>query len=143
MTVPTEFILQLAVLLIAASIGGLVFTRLRYPSALGELIVGILIGPYALGVVEYSEVLLIFAELGAILLLFYVGLEAEFDQLVKYLAPSVLVGGMGAILPFILGYSTILYFGYEQGQALLVGAVLTATSLGLSLIHISEPTRPY
>jgi Kef-type K+ transport system membrane component KefB len=65
MVIHTEFILQLTVLLIAASIGGIVASRFRYPSALGELIAGILIGLYALSVVEHSEILLVFAELHA------------------------------------------------------------------------------
>lgn|GEM_PF-1951862 len=92
----TEFILQLAVLLIAVSVGGILANRLGYPSLLGELIVGILIGPYALGFVEYSDVLLIFAELGAIILLFYIGLETEFEKLAEHFAPS---------LPYIEDYT--------------------------------------
>ncbi|MBS7626687.1 cation:proton antiporter [Candidatus Bathyarchaeota archaeon] len=136
-----EFIFQLAVLLAAASLGGLLVNRLGYPSALGELIVGILLSPYALGVVEYSDTLLIFAELGAILLLFYTGLEADFNQLMKNFNISILMGTLGAILPFILGYLSMVYMGYQDGQALLVGTVLTATSLGITVRMLSDIGR--
>jgi Kef-type K+ transport system membrane component KefB len=136
-----EFIFQLAVLLAAASLGGLIVNRLGYPSALGELIVGILLSPYALGVVEYSDTLLIFAELGAILLLFYIGLEANFSQLMKNFNISILVGTLGAILPFILGYLAMIYMGYQDGEALLVGTVLTATSLGITVRMLGDIGR--
>ncbi|MGQ9639643.1 MAG: cation:proton antiporter [Candidatus Bathyarchaeia archaeon] len=139
--VHAEFILQLAVLLAAASLGGLIFNRLGYPSALGELIVGILISPYALGVVEYSDVLLIFSELGAILLLFYIGLETDFGQLMENFGISIIVGTLGAILPFILGYLVMIYMGYQEGQALIVGTVLTATSLGITVRMLRDIGR--
>lgn len=104
MVVLTEFILSLALLLIVALIGGLAFRRFGYPVALDELLIGSVIGPYALGLVGRTEILIVFAELGAIVLLFYIGLETELEELASQVVSSISVGISGALLPFILGY---------------------------------------
>lgn len=134
----TTFILEIAVLLAAAIIGGLVVKRLGYPSALGELAVGIAIGPFALGFVRQSEMLVLFAELGAIILLFYIGLQVETQHLRRVLKPSILVGTLGAIVPLALGYYSGLLVGLQEGEALFLGVVLMATSLGITVRMLSD-----
>jgi Kef-type K+ transport system membrane component KefB len=133
-----RFIFELAILLAAAFSGGLLVKRLGYPAALGELILGIIIGPFALGFVQQSELTEIFAELGAIFLLFYIGLETELNVLKKYLFPSFLVGIVGAILPLALGYYGGLFLGYPEGESLFLGAVITATSIGITVRMLSD-----
>jgi Kef-type K+ transport system membrane component KefB len=135
------FIRDLVILLVAAFLGGSVARKFRYPAAIGELAVGILIGPFALGFVESSESLVTFAELGTIILLFYIGLDADITMLKRYLIPSILAGVTGALAPLGLGYYGGLALGLTQGEALFMGAVLTATSIGITVRMLSDLGR--
>ena len=135
------FIRDLVILLVAAFLGGSVARKFGYPAAIGELAVGILIGPFALGFVESSESLVTFAELGTIILLFYIGLDADITMLKRYLIPSILAGVTGALVPLGLGYYGGLTLGLTQGEALFMGTVLTATSIGITVRMLSDLGR--
>jgi Kef-type K+ transport system membrane component KefB len=130
---PTSFVLQLSILLVAAIIGGLLIKRFGYPVALGELLVGILLGPSIFNLISDQATVSVFAELGAIILLFYIGLETEMADLRKQLLPSLSVGVLGAIVPLVLCYYTALVFGISSNEALFLGVVFTATSIGITI----------
>ena len=132
------FVFELAILLAAAFAGGLLVRRLGYPMALGELLIGIVIGPFAFGFVRQTEMVSMFAELGAIILLFYIGLETEMDMLKKYFLPSIMVAISGAILPLILGYYGGILIGFSWQESLFLGTVLTATSLGITVRMLTD-----
>ena len=132
------FIFEISILLTAAIVGGLIVRRLGYPSALGELLVGIAIGPFALGFVHQSEHITMFAELGAIILLFYIGLQVETQHLRRVLKPSILVGTAGAFIPLALGYYSGVLLGLQESEALFLGAVLSATSLGITVRMLTD-----
>jgi len=112
------FVFELAILLAAAFAGGLLVRRFGYPAALGELLIGIIIGPFAFGFVRQSELVSMFAELGAIILLFYIGLETEMDMLKKYFLPAIVVATLGAIFPLVLGYYGAIYLGFSWQESL-------------------------
>ena len=130
---PTSFVLQLSILLVAAIVGGLLIKRFGYPVALGELLVGILLGPSIFNLISDQATVSVFAELGAIILLFYIGLETEMADLRKQLLPSLSVGVLGAIVPLVLCYYTALAFGISNNEALFLGVVFTATSIGITI----------
>ena len=130
---PTSFVLQLSILLVAAIAGGLLIKRFGYPVALGELLVGILLGPSIFNLISDQATVSVFAELGAIILLFYIGLETEMADLRKQLLPSLSVGVLGAIVPLVLCYYTALTFGISNNEALFLGVVFTATSIGITI----------
>ena len=130
---PTSFVLQLSILLVAAIVGGLLIKRFGYPVALGELLVGILLGPSIFNLISDQATVSVFAELGAIILLFYIGLETEMGDLKKQLLPSLSVGVLGAIVPLVLCYYTALSFGISNNEALFLGVVFTATSIGITI----------
>ncbi len=132
------FVFELAILLAAAFAGGLLVRRFGYPMALGELLIGIVIGPFAFGFVRQTEMVSMFAELGAIILLFYIGLETEMDMLKKYFLPSIMVAISGAILPLILGYYGGILIGFSWQESLFLGTVLTATSLGITVRMLTD-----
>ena len=77
MAEPTAFVLQLSILLVAAIAGGLLIKRFGYPVALGELLVGIILGPSVFNLISDQATVSVFAELGAIILLFYIGLKRK------------------------------------------------------------------
>jgi Kef-type K+ transport system membrane component KefB len=133
MAEPTAFVLQLSVLLVAAIVGGLLIKRFGYPVALGELLVGIILGPSIFNFISDQATVSVFAELGAIILLFYIGLETEISNLRKQLLPSLSVGVLGAIIPLVLCYYTALSFGISNNESLFLGVVFTATSIGITV----------
>ena len=140
-------VLSVSLLVFFAKILAGVFSRLGVPAVLGELSSGIIFGPYALGglivvfghkLIELSEVVLVFAEIGAVLILFTAGLEMTFAEFKAAGLKSFIVGGMGVILPFFSGFYLTLLMGHQFAEALIVGAALTATSIAITVKVLEE-----
>jgi Kef-type K+ transport system membrane component KefB len=137
-------LIALTVILLGARFGGEIFARMGQPAVLGELIAGVFIGnlDYMLGTDLFHAVLTgpardllpIFAGLGAVVLLFEVGLETSLDQMLKVGGSAGLVAAVGVVVPWLLGYAVSAMLIPEGGfQAhLFVGAILTATSVGIT-----------
>jgi Kef-type K+ transport system membrane component KefB len=133
---------SLAILVVSAKVGGLVAERWRQPSVLGELLAGIALGnllPPFFGVegiafVRADPTLRVLAELGVLILLFDVGLEADLRALVRFGASSGLVALIGVVVPIGLGWSAALWLLPESPAVvhLFVGATLSATSVGIT-----------
>ncbi len=140
---PTSFVLELSILLVAAIVGGLLIKRFGYPVALGELLVGIIVGPSIFNLISDQATVSVFAELGAIILLFYIGLETEIGDLRKQLVPSLTVGVLGAIIPLVLCYYTALSFGISNDESLFLGVVFTATSIGITIRLLKDFGKLY
>ena len=117
------------IILTGAWVGGAVAKKLGYPAILGELVIGIVLGPALLGVLETSEMISILAEVGIILLMVYIGMEINFRDLGKASWPGFLAAIGGFIVPFGLGYYTIIYFGGSQMAAMFVAIAVGVTSL--------------
>ena len=131
-------LLNLAIILTAAKIGGEVAERIRQPAVLGELIAGVLLGPSLLGLIEPLELIKFLAEIGLILLLFKVGLESDITELMRVGPSAGIVAFTGLTAPFILGYFIILGLGMEPLVAIFVGATLTATSIGITVRVLAD-----
>lgn len=163
-----HLVLQLAIILVAAKVGGEVCLRfLKVPPVLGELMVGVLIGPFALGAIEVgslgalfpkpqeyletgagiplSRELYAFAQVASIVLLFAAGLETDLKQFLRYAGPATLVAMGGVALPFLFGVSATVLMGFASGwtdpAALFMGAVMTATSVGITARVLSDLGR--
>ena len=163
----THLVFQLGVILIMAKVGGEVFTRfLKLPAVIGELLIGVVIGPYALGnyinlgkIIPGSGLGTLFpkpdipteaislelfsiSEIAVIVLLFFVGLETNLGQFMRYAKPGLVIALGGVIAPFILGVVATIMFGYADGigsaEALFMGAAMTATSVGITARVLSE-----
>jgi Kef-type K+ transport system membrane component KefB len=122
-------LLNLLLVLVLAWIGGAIAERFDYPAMLGELVVGVIFGPTILGLLHPSTTLDIFSQLGVFLLMVYVGMEIDLDDLFD-LGPQAFVVAVGAfIIPFALGYYTgIVTIATVEG-ALFLGLAMAATSL--------------
>ncbi len=127
-----EVLLTLLVVFVAAQVGGEVAQRLRLPAVVGEIAAGCLVGPHALGWVRLNEPLEVLAELGAVLLLFSVGLETRAADLRKVGRVATLVGVSGVVLPFVLGGVWAWASGFETPKAMFVAAAFVATSAGIT-----------
>lgn len=120
------------VVLLAAKIGDEVFKRIGQPSIIGEILAGVLVGPSLLGLVEVSEVLEVFAEIGVIFLLFWVGLETRVSEMEAVGKRALSVGISGVVLPFCAGVGLGLALGESTATSVFLGAALAATSVGIT-----------
>lgn len=133
-----DVFITIALMLLVSKTFGFLFTKLKQPSALGEIIGGIVIGPSLLGLVEFNEAIELVSSIGVVLLLFLAGLETDLDEFRKVGIPAFLIAGGGVIIPFISGYWVAIAFGYPKTQALFLGGILTATSVGLTASILME-----
>ncbi|NJW54683.1 cation:proton antiporter, partial [Salinimicrobium oceani] len=97
-------IFNLLIILTGAWVGGAAAKKLGYPAILGELVIGIILGPAILGLLETSEMINVLAEVGIILLMVYIGMEINFRDLGKASWPGLLAAIGGFVVPFALGY---------------------------------------
>lgn len=140
---PGPVLFGLAVLVVAAKLGGLVAERWGQPSVLGELLVGIglgnllppLFGSTGIAFVRSDPALATLAEMGVLILLFDVGLEADLRALARVGPSSALVAAIGVVVPFGLGWASAAWL-LPQSPPLVhvfIGATLTATSVGITV----------
>jgi Kef-type K+ transport system membrane component KefB len=140
-------VISLCVLLFAAKIFAEIFARLKLPVVLGELVGGIIVGPFALGgllifngepLVVLNETLKNIGEISAIVILFIAGLEITPREFLRGGAASFVVGSVGVIVPFFVGYYTFTLFGLEALESVLIATALTATSIAISVQVLSD-----
>ena len=129
---PADFLGQLALMFVAAKAAGWAFERLRQPAVMGEVLVGIALGPSLLGLVEPTDLHIIFQELGAIVLLFVVGLATPLSELRAVGNRAISVGVLGIVLPFVGGVGLLTATGGTGSEAAFLGTALVATSVGVT-----------
>jgi len=126
--------LHLALILFLARLVGDTFAKLGMPSVIGEILVGILLGKSALGIIEPNQIIKLLAEIGVILLLFHVGLEADIQRLKQVGIFAFLVAFVGASLPMALGTLVSYYLlNLPLLTSLFIGGTLSATSIGITV----------
>lgn len=140
-------IISLAILLFAAKLLAELFHRLKLPVVLGELLAGIIVGPFAIGglflfdnepLVELDETVCTIGEISAIVILFVAGLEITPREFLRGGAASFTVGSIGVIVPFFVGLAVLTLFGLEALESMLVATALTATSIAISVQVLTE-----
>ena len=168
-----HLVLQLAVILFMAKIAAEVCLRyLKQPAVLGELVMGMIIGPYALGnlitvpglpeglnvlfplpqvsggveaipsLIPVSTERWVIAQIAVVVLLFMAGLETDVPLFLRYGGPATVIAVGGVIFPFVLGDIASVTFGLAEGfmdpVALFMGAIMTATSVGITARVLSD-----
>lgn len=141
-----QFTLGLVIVVVAAKATGYLSNRLGQPAVLGELLIGIVLGPTLLDMIHWpllgsghlEEVFHLLAHLGVLLLMFLAGLEVDLETMFQTGRPAVLAGVLGVITPVILGGLAVLPFGFGWQQALGIGLVLSATSVSISAQTLME-----
>ena len=123
---------ELFAIFLAAKVIGEIFERLKLPAVLGEILAGVVIGPYALGWIHPSDTLGSIAEIGAIFVLFHAGLEISPDDLIGVGRKALLVAVAGIVVPFVLGYLYMHWRGDAATESVFVGAAMVATSVGIT-----------
>ena len=140
-------LLSLAILLFAAKVFAEIFHKFRLPVVLGELLAGIVMGPFAFGaiplfdgkpIVILNETVRQIGEISGIVILFIAGLEITPREFLRGGAASFTVGACGVVVPFFVGYYVFTLFGLGGLQAVLVATALTATSIAISIRVLAE-----
>ncbi len=146
MTPFLQLSLALAIIIALAKAGGYISYRIGQPSVLGELIVGILLGPSVINLLHLPfftdehlpEVIHMFAEIGVMLLMFIAGLDLHLEDLARSGKTSAVAGIFGVVLPLFMGLGVGLAFNREIMAALFIGLVLSATSVSISAQTLME-----
>ncbi|MBA3284032.1 MAG: cation:proton antiporter [Nitrosopumilus sp.] len=140
-------IVSLSILLFSAKVFAEIFQRLKMPVVLGELLAGIIVGPYALGglplfeggpLVVLDETVKHIGELSAIVILFVAGLEITPREFLRGGAASFTVGALGVVVPFFVGFVVFSLYGLGAFETLLIATALTATSIAISIQVLTE-----
>lgn len=147
----SPILLDLLIIFASAKIASEIFERLGQPTVIGELLVGILIGPYALGWIGSPSnglvnlfhgteparlavdiVYAVLAELGIIFLLFLTGLETKVSDILQVGKRAASVAVLGVVIPFVFGYALISALGHPTIEAVFVATAMVATSVGIT-----------
>lgn len=160
-----NLVIQLGIIIIAAKFGGILFSKIKMPSVLGELCTGIIIGPYLLGALHLpgfphgifpivngaavSSELYAISQIASIILLFLSGMETDLSLFLRYSVVGSIIGLCGALVSFFIGaYCTLLltpvFFGFHldggimNPLCLFMGVLSTATSVGITARIFSD-----
>lgn len=125
-------LLELFVIFVWAKVFGELFERLRLPAVLGEILAGVVLGPYATQLVIPTPTVNSIAEIGAVFLLFTVGLEIRPKDLISVGRKSLRVAVLGIAVPFALGFIYLRLHGEAAHEATFVAAAMVATSVGIT-----------
>jgi len=141
-----QLILTLTIILVVAKTAGYLITLIRLPSVLGELMVGLILGPSLINFLHWpfldgeviGESIAHLSEIGVLLLMFVAGLELHLSELIKNSKVSALAGIMGVVIPVGLGVLTGMAFQLELNHAIFLGLTLGATSVSISAQTLME-----
>jgi Kef-type K+ transport system membrane component KefB len=132
-------LITLVAIIVATKLLGELAQRLGQPTVLGELLAGVILGASVLGVLDpQSPVIHALSEIGVLVLLFEIGLHTDIRSLARVGGVSLTVASVGVAVPFALGYLVATWLGIDTLPAIVCGAALTATSVGISARVLSD-----
>lgn len=132
------FIATLAGLLLLTQIVAHLCHRIGIPGVIGEIMIGILVGPAILNWVQLNAIMNEFQNIGVILLMFIGGLESDLGLLRKYLKPAIIVAVIGVVFPVVIMGITSYLFGFTLLESLFIGVIFSATSVSISVAVLKE-----
>ncbi len=124
----------LLLLLIVSRVIGEIVERLGQPAMIGEIAAGVLLGPSALGLIQFTPEIKAIADLGVLLLVFLVGMEMDLDVLWKsFRGRGALVGLAGFVIPLGMGILLGVGFGMAPTRMTFLGLCIAITALPVSV----------
>jgi Kef-type K+ transport system membrane component KefB len=127
---------QMSLLLFVALAGYLIASNINQSAVVGIILAGIAVGPSWLGLVTYTDFVSSLAHLGAVVLLFTVGLHFKLKEITNF--KNFMIALIGIIVPWIAGYYLAIYFSFSFGGAIFIGTALTATSIAITANVLKE-----
>ncbi len=132
------FLLELFAIFVWAKVFAELFEQLSLPAVLGEILAGVILGPHATALVVPTDSVSSIAEIGAIFLLFTVGLETRPQDLLRVGRQSLRVAVAGVVVPFLLGLTYLRLKGEPVHESIFVAAAMVATSVGITARVLSD-----
>jgi Kef-type K+ transport system membrane component KefB len=153
MSATLQLALLIAILLPASKFAASIFARFGIPAILGELLVGVVVGPGCLNILHMrlfsgtpaADAFLLMAQIGGLVLMFIAGLETDINRMREAGTSAFLVALSGVIWPFFLGAGAAHFLGLSWNTSLFLGGALTATSVSISartLMDAGKMTSP-
>lgn len=134
------FMLELAIVLFAAHLGGALSKKFKQPVVMGQIVIGLILG---MGFLEKTTIINEFAQIGVVLLMFIAGLETDVKELISSIKSSSIIALGGILLPAGLVFISLMVFIPNQSiaVALFLAIVSTATSVSISVQTLREINR--
>lgn len=133
-----DYLRDLVLILICTAVASHYCKRFNVPAVIGELLVGVILGPALLGFITTDNFITMFAEIGVIILMFIAGLESNLELLKHYLLQSTSVATFGVIAPVVLIYGLGRLFHFNNEEAIFLGVTFAATSVSISVEVLKE-----
>ena len=136
---------DLAIIVIAAKIFGILAKKVHVPQVAGEIVAGLIIGPCLLGFVQQTDFISQMAEIGVILLMFSAGLGTDLKELMRTGPIAFVIACVGVAVPLAAGYLLYSFFygfapvgDFEFYKAVFIGCIMTATSVSITVQVLKE-----
>lgn len=133
-----EDIFQITIILFFSMLATLLSKKLKIPEVVGQMLIGIILAPSVLGLINGGHTIEVMSEIGVILLMFLAGLESDLEVLKKNLKPSILVALSGVIIPITIFGIVAFYSGRSISTSLFYGIVFAATSVSITVKVLQE-----
>lgn len=133
-----QFLLSFALIAVAIVGGGIAAVRFKFPPVVILIVLGIILGPHVIGIVEDGESIRLFSEIGGILLLFLIGTEFSFNKIMKLGLNSVIVAVIELVLLFILVYSIAIVLGFSPLTSMFIALAISVTSTALTVKMLQD-----
>jgi Kef-type K+ transport system membrane component KefB len=130
----TEF--QMSLLMFVALAGYLIAYRINQSAVVGIILAGIMVGPSLLNLITYTDFVSTLANLGAVVLLFTIGLEFKIKDITQF--RYFLIALFGVSVPALGGYFLAIAFGFNFSASIFIGTALTATSIAITANVLRE-----
>jgi Kef-type K+ transport system membrane component KefB len=124
-----NFLFSLILLLFLGRFLGLIFTRYKFQSLIGEVLAGVVLSPLILGALYPSETLQVFAQFGIIMIMLLSGLLTDFTAFSEHKYKSILIGVLGVIFSIILIFAVLQFFGIDFTASLFISVILSNTAV--------------
>lgn len=143
-SIETALLLDIALILMGAAVVAVIFNKLRLPLVVGYLLVGMLLGPYVLGIdtiSDYIEEVNFLANLGIIFLMFFIGLEFNLKRLRRIGSFAILAGTIEVLIMLVIGYEVGKLLGWSDIQSVYLGGVVAISSTAVIVKVLVESGR--
>ncbi|VVB56867.1 Glutathione-regulated potassium-efflux system protein KefB [uncultured archaeon] len=133
-----QFFLSFGLLSVVALFGAFLATRWRQPTVVGLIIAGVLLGPYGLGLIKDTAFIQMFAQFGAAMLLFSIGVEFSLSKILGSGVKALVVASAIMLGLFITGYEIGVLLNLDYLQTLAIGACLSFSSTAIFVRILSQ-----
>ena len=123
-----QIFFELSVVIAIATFVSIIMKLIRQPLIIGHIITGIILGPFALNLVQSNDTLVAFSQIGIAFLLFIVGLNLNFRTLKDVGKLALVIGLCQVAVTFVIGYVIAVFLGFSNTSALYLSTALTFSS---------------